>query len=217
MKEIYEDIMNMKPKYPTFGENLFLCYSTWQTLYTIANMGETQLGKKFYMFRTIFYNKFKNGKQMISDLYLQNKIKLRAGDLCFYCGAEIPKEELTADHVFPRIKGGTNDMDNIIFVCKSCNSSKGKKDLLEWFLLNRGQLPSSFILGHYLRQIYMYAIENGLMELNFEEVCQLDLPFNPRSIMLLGNKTARNHYFKIAIEFGGKEINQITNYKNQEL
>lgn len=205
MKEVYEDMMTMTPKFSTFGDNLLWCYATWQTLYTLVNMGETQLGKKFYMFRTIFFNKFKTGKQRISDLYNQNKIKLKAGDYCFYCGAEISKENLTADHVFPRIKGGTNDMDNIIFVCKSCNSSKGKKDLLEWFLLNREQFPSPFILGHYLRQIYLYAIEHGLMEQKYEDVCLLDLPFNPRSIMLLGNKIARNHYFKVAIEYGGKD------------
>lgn len=205
MKEVYEDMMTMTPKFSTFGDNLLWCYATWQTLYTLVNMGETQLGKKFYMFRTIFFNKFKTGKQRISDLYNQNKIKLKAGDYCFYCGAEISKENLTADHVFPRIKGGTNDMDNIIFVCKSCNSSKGKKDLLEWFLLNREQFPSPFVLGHYLRQIYLYAIEHGLMEQKYEDVCLLDLPFNPRSIMLLGNKIARNHYFKVAIEYGGKD------------
>lgn len=205
MKEVYEDMMTMTPKFSTFGDNLLWCYATWQTLYTLVNMGETQLGKKFYMFRTIFFNKFKTGKQRISDLYNQNKIKLKAGDYCFYCGAEISKENLTADHVFPRIKGGTNDMDNIIFVCKSCNSSKGKKDLLEWFLLNRERFPSPFILGHYLRQIYLYAIEHGLMEQKYEDVCLLDLPFNPRSIMLLGNKIARNHYFKVAIEYGGKD------------
>lgn len=205
MKEVYEDMMTMTPKFSTFGDNLLWCYATWQTLYTLVNMGETQLGKKFYMFRTIFFNKFKTGKQRISDLYNQNKIKLKAGDYCFYCGAEISKENLTADHVFPRIKGGTNDMDNIIFVCKSCNSSKGKKDLLEWFLLNREQFPSPFILGHYLRQIYFYAIEHGLMEQKYEDVCLLDLPFNPRSIMLLGNQIARNHYFKEAIEYGGKD------------
>ena len=205
MKEVYEDMMTMTPKFSTFGDNLLWCYATWQTLYTLVNMGETQLGKKFYMFRTIFFNKFKTRKQRISDLYNQNKIKLKVGDYCFYCGAEISKENLTADHVFPRIKGGTNDMDNIIFVCKSCNSSKGKKDLLEWFLLNREQFPSPFILGHYLRQIYLYAIEHGLMEQKYEDVCLLDLPFNPRSIMLLGNKIARNHYFKVAIEYGGKD------------
>ncbi|MCQ2132258.1 MAG: HNH endonuclease [Bacteroidaceae bacterium] len=205
MKEVYEDMMTMTPKFSTFGDNLLWCYATWQTLYTLVNTGETQLGKKFYMFRTIFFNKFKTRKQRISDLYNQNKIKLKAGDYCFYCGAEIPKENLTADHVFPRIKGGTNDMDNIIFVCKSCNSSKGKKDLLEWFLLNREQFPSPFILGHYLRQIYFYAIEHGLMEQKYEDVCLLDLPFNPRSIMLLGNQIARNHYFKEAIEYGGKD------------
>ena len=199
MEELYNDIMTLQPRYKTFGDTLFWTYATWQAIYTTANSGEDTIGKKFYMFRQIFYNKFKSGKQHISDLYDMNKRKLRAGNLCFYCHGEVPKEDLTADHVFPRVKGGTNDMDNIIFVCKSCNSSKGKKDLIEWFILNRGEFPSPFVLGHYLRQIYQYAVEHDLMAKDFEEVCQMSLPFNPHCLMILSNTQARQHYFQRAV------------------
>ena len=199
MKTIHEDIMTLQPRYATYGECLFWMYANWQAIFATARMGEETFGKKFYMFRQIFFNKFKSGKQHITDLYNMNRIKVQQNSFCYYCYEELPGEELTADHVFPRAKGGTNSMDNIIFVCKNCNSSKGKKDLLEWFMLNRGEFPSPFVLGHYMRQVYYYAVEHDLMEKSYEDVCQMQLPFNPRCIMFLTNKRVRDHYMQRAI------------------
>ena len=203
MKAVYDDIMMMKPRYETLGENLFWVYAVRQAIATVVNSGEMEIGKRFYVYRSLFYGKFKDGKQKISDFYDVNKRKFQADSYCFYCQKEIPKIELTADHVFPRCKGGTNDMDNIIFVCKNCNSSKGKLDLIEWFLLYQDRFPPTFVLGHYLRQIYAYAMENDLMGKRFEEVCQMQLPFNPRSILLLCNGEAVNYYFKYALQERG--------------
>lgn len=43
---------------------------------------------------------------------------------CLKCGEE---KKLTADHVVPLVAGGSNGIDNIQPLCKSCNSSKGTK------------------------------------------------------------------------------------------
>jgi hypothetical protein len=47
------------------------------------------------------------------------------GDRCLACGQK--PEKLTADHVVPLAKGGTNTIENIQGLCQSCNSSKGTK------------------------------------------------------------------------------------------
>jgi 5-methylcytosine-specific restriction endonuclease McrA len=49
---------------------------------------------------------------------------------CAYCGK---KKKLTQDHFIPLSKGGEYTHNNIMPVCKSCNSSKQDKDFFEWY------------------------------------------------------------------------------------
>lgn len=46
------------------------------------------------------------------------------GYVCLCCGEQ---RKLTADHVIPLSRGGTNDIDNIQPLCRSCNTKKGTK------------------------------------------------------------------------------------------
>lgn len=50
--------------------------------------------------------------------------------LCWYCNAQLLKFHI--DHVVPLVRGGTNQPDNIVLACPSCNQSKGTKTVEEW-------------------------------------------------------------------------------------
>ncbi len=50
---------------------------------------------------------------------------------CFYCRE---KTKLTLDHVVPLAKGGAHSIGNLVMACRSCNSSKNDKLLVEWKL-----------------------------------------------------------------------------------
>lgn len=56
------------------------------------------------------------------------------GARCHYCGEEITKKNATVDHITPKSKGGTNNIDNLALCCKSCNSSKGEKTVDDYRL-----------------------------------------------------------------------------------
>lgn len=51
-------------------------------------------------------------------------LKAHYGHHCLMCGRQEPAIRLTVDHVIPPALGGTNRIDNIQPLCKSCNSKK---------------------------------------------------------------------------------------------
>lgn len=53
----------------------------------------------------------------------------RDGFACQYCGAHPPQAILEPDHIKPVADGGTNDIDNLVTACFSCNRGKGARSL----------------------------------------------------------------------------------------
>ena len=51
---------------------------------------------------------------------------------CIACKAPVPAGS-TGDHLIPLHDGGSDSIENHLPMCRSCNSSKGRKDLLEWW------------------------------------------------------------------------------------
>jgi len=43
---------------------------------------------------------------------------------CVYCGNEFRAEQLTLDHVQPRVRGGDSSDGNLVTCCASCNEAK---------------------------------------------------------------------------------------------
>lgn len=172
------------PKFANFGEYLFWSYANLQMLCAALNMGKGNYDRSCYMIRSKAFKAYKEGRWNIHDLLEFNVTKIKENNYCWYCGKEIEPSKLTKDHVFPRSKGGANDMDNIIMVCKTCNSSKGNMDLFERYCEVRKEWPPLNILIHYLKNIYLYSIENGLMDKHAKELDRMDLPFKWQYIPL---------------------------------
>ena len=171
----------MKGKERTFlniGELIYWSYSNLQMLHYAHTAGKMKYDRLCYMIRSKAFKAYKEGRWNIHDLFELNIEKISDNNHCWYCGNELPMSQLTRDHVFPRSKGGCNDMDNIIMVCKSCNSSKGKMDLFEWYAEVRKENPPLNVLIHYLKNIYLYCVDNQIMETRLEDLEDLKLPFN---------------------------------------
>ena len=70
------------------------------------------------------FNKRDNG-------YLKYKKELyeEMNGKCGYCGCELDYKKATIDHKVPLAVGGTNDRENLIISCFSCNHYKRNRDI----------------------------------------------------------------------------------------
>ncbi len=59
--------------------------------------------------------------------FTRANIYARDKNTCQYCSGVFPKNELTLDHVVPRVRGGTSCWKNVVCCCVLCNKKKGGK------------------------------------------------------------------------------------------
>ena len=67
------------------------------------------------------------------ELSARERIFARDGYRCVYCAGVFPSEQLSLDHVQPRMRGGDNSDGNLVTACKACNARKGS--LAAWAFL----------------------------------------------------------------------------------
>lgn len=69
----------------------------------------------------------------------------RDGFRCQYCGAKKPRNELSFDHVLPRVHGGRTGWDNIVTACRPCNHKKRNRtpEQANMKLMRRPARPAS--------------------------------------------------------------------------
>jgi 5-methylcytosine-specific restriction endonuclease McrA len=80
---------------------------------------------------------FKNERQMRrtriqkekSFLILPKELKKLYSQPCLFCNS---KENQSIDHVIPLSRGGNHSIGNLITLCRSCNSRKGNKFMVEY-------------------------------------------------------------------------------------
>jgi 5-methylcytosine-specific restriction endonuclease McrA len=57
--------------------------------------------------------------------FSRKNILTRDGFVCQYCGKEFNANELTIDHVIPKVQGGAHNWNNVVACCRFCNMHKG--------------------------------------------------------------------------------------------
>jgi HNH endonuclease len=95
------------------------------------------------------------------------RVSVRLGRMttCVGCGSPMP-EGSTGDHIVPLSKGGPSGAQNYLPLCRSCNASKGARDLLEWWLgrgRDVGELPLDVIVA-YVRLTYCWYRDRGELD-----------------------------------------------------
>ena len=74
----------------------------------------------------------------------RQRIFERDGYRCVYCGEQFTAEELTVDHVEPRVRGGDRSEGNLVTACGGCNTLKGHRRLSDFLLAEGGARENFF-------------------------------------------------------------------------
>ncbi len=141
----------------------------WQYAKIIAD--SAGMGKKNWRF---IMNRFKKLQQ--EEIFwneLREYVKEREkSDECIFCAT---KTSLTIDHLFPRSMNGPDTEKNIIWICKSCNSSKGAKRLYEYYTIKEGLKGAKYDVpriaeGKYLKLLFELFQENDMLDITGDEL-----------------------------------------------
>lgn len=154
-------------------ELIYYSYANLAMAHSAVEREQDRYGMVNYMIRAKLFKGLKDGTMSMRSIFDDEKIKLKTGQICNYCGSS---GHLALDHIFPKIYGGPDSADNLLFACRSCNSSKGRKDLMEW-MGYRGQFLPLMIIRRYLKLTFNYCSNNELLDKEIEELKAMELPF----------------------------------------
>lgn len=106
--------------------------------------------RKNYAFVMFNFKQLQGGEKKWSEI-LREDIQVDMSR-CAYCGAA---EALTLEHIVPKRDCQYNEFHNIVKACKKCNSSKGNRDLIEWWGLENQYTVPRVVMGKYLKLLYL--------------------------------------------------------------
>jgi hypothetical protein len=124
-----------------------------------------------YGFVVSRYKKLSSGEMKWSSSIRDHLKELEKGQVCIYCGAT---GDLSADHIIPLSRAGVdprvmrllNSADNCVCACKACNSSKGDRDVFEWYGAERADEIPRLAVSKFLKLAYELHETQGTLDLH---------------------------------------------------
>lgn len=160
----------------TIGELLHWSYANLAMAHSALTAKSEKYGRMQYMIRSRLYSGLNKQTMNIGPLADDERLKMILPQACCYCGSQ---EFLSVDHLIPTKRGGANSGDNLVWACRSCNSSKCANDALEW-LSQKNQFPSILLLRRYLKLVIEICRERDVMNTPLHEAPEL--PFSLAAI-----------------------------------
>lgn len=160
----------------TIGELLHWSYANLAMAHAAINAKAENYGRTHFMIRSRLNAGLNKQTMNIGPLAEDERLKMILPQACCYCGS---REYLSVDHLIPTKRGGANSGDNLVWACRSCNSSKCANDALEW-LADKGRFPPILLLRRYLKLAIEISKERGLMTVAIAEAPEL--PFSLSAI-----------------------------------
>jgi hypothetical protein len=153
----------MPPKFVTTVRQLIY----WEYAHLIARAAGFEDNFGFIVSR---YKKFVSGDMTWSSSVRDYEKELDRGRACTYCGATVG---LSTDHIIPssrvgvdpRIAALLDSSDNCVCACRRCNSSKGDRDVFEWYRTERIEEIPRLVLSKFLKLAYHIHETQGTLDL----------------------------------------------------
>ena len=181
----------MKEQPKTVREQIAVCYANLARAHAALERGALKYARKDHMIRAKLQRGLIDGTMHMRSLYDDERIKMTAPQACYYCG---DTDRLCVDHLIPKMRGGPDASDNLIWSCRRCNSSKGGRDMIEW-MTTRGCFPPILLLRRYVKIVARYCEEHGCLDVALDrlddegampfDVCMLPTRFPPLGEMTL--------------------------------
>lgn len=162
----------------TVADHLYWSYANLAMSHAAVNEGAVRFHVGHFQIRSRLFKGLGSGTMSLGELVDDEKLKMVLPQACCYCGST---ERLAADHLIPTSRGGPNRGENLVWACRTCNSSKGARDMLEW-LGTRGVFPPLLLLRRYLKLVIDIATAGGLMDAVPDDAGAL--PFTIRAVPL---------------------------------
>ena len=160
----------------TVGELLHWSYANLAMAHAAIVAKAEKYGRTQYMVRARLYAGLNKRTMKIGPLADDDRLKMVLPQACCYCGT---RERLSVDHLIATKRGGANSGDNLVWACRSCNSAKSARDVLEW-LAEKNQFPPVLLLRRYLKLAIEMSIARDLM--NSPLSAAPELPFSLSAI-----------------------------------
>ena len=160
----------------TVGELLHWSYANLAMAHSAIEAKADHYGRIQFMIRSRLYKGLNLQTMNIGPLADDERLKMLLPQACCYCAS---RDHLSVDHLIPTKRGGANTGDNIVWACRSCNSSKCAADALEW-LARRNQFPPILLLRRYLKLAVEISRERNFMHAPI--AAPPDLPFSLTAI-----------------------------------
>lgn len=176
----------------TIGESLYWSYANLAMVFSFLRHDEPTLQQIDFIIRNKIYYGLLRSTLELGSFLKDEKLKLALAGSCHYCGED---STLSLDHLIPQFRKGEHSANNLVVACRSCNSSKGSLDLVEW-MAKKGKFPPLGVLRRYLKLAITYCVQNNLMAISLEKVEELNPPL-PFAIALLPHEYPLDDLFVV--------------------
>lgn len=162
------------PPIETVRDQIAWSYANLARAHAALSEGCPRYTRTHHIIRSRLFKGLISGRMSMRSLYDDERLKMTLPQICAYCGS---RNKLSLDHLLPRCKGGQDKGDNLVWACRSCNSSKNDQDMLRW-MLDRGMFPSIYVLRRYLKIVSERCEALGLLDERLTDVVNSNLcPF----------------------------------------